>query len=229
MNHTKMSSLLVTGEPALSNALNYLLSVILKHEVKVVDCFDQAEQRLTSMPPVDVMFFHAQTSEDNVIPIIKLAKSIEVAPVVILMQNKGADLGAEAFLANADDVVAWPCSLHELAIRLHVRCGRSEGQGTLPAHDTNWETEAYIVDRAGLTTVEAQVMRVLYSHDGEIVSRDDLSYAVDARPWRYGDRKFDVHVANIRKKLSGNFGSRMSVSTIRSCGYQLFTHGSKLF
>jgi two-component system, OmpR family, response regulator len=69
----------------------------------------------------------------------------------------------------------------------------------------------------------------LFSHDGQIVTRDDLSYAVDARPWRYGDRKFDVHVAKIRKKLLDSFGSQMSVSTVRSSGYCLSTNGADLF
>ncbi|KKN39508.1 hypothetical protein LCGC14_0742560 [marine sediment metagenome] len=72
-------------------------------------------------------------------------------------------------------------------------------------------------------------MRVLYAQDGKIVSRDEMSLAVDARPWRYGDRKFDVHVAKLRKKLSKSFGDGISVSTVRSSGYRLCTGGANIF
>jgi DNA-binding response OmpR family regulator len=94
---------------------------------------------------------------------------------------------------------------------------------------TDWTAEAYVADFANLTTAEAQILRILMAKDGRIVTRDELSLALDARPWRHGDRKFDVHMAKIRKKLLATFGSNLTVSTIRSRGYRLSTNGSYLF
>lgn len=95
--------------------------------------------------------------------------------------------------------------------------------------EANWDAEAHIAAQAGLTMAEAQVLRVLIRRDAQIVTRDDLSHAVDGRAWRYGDRKFDVHVAKIRRKLHDTFGPQVTVATIRSSGYRLSTNGADLF
>jgi len=221
-----VSSLLVTRDPKLRNALNYLFSVALKHHFEASDCLKDLQARFSGK---DAVFVHMTSKCTQSLELITQAKSMRTAPVVIVLQGEKADLGAQAFLAGADDVVTWPCSLHELAARLFVRLGRPLDQTNLPIDKISWETEAYIAERAGLTLSEAQVMRVLYHRDGQIVSRDELSLALDDRPWRYGDRKFDVHVAKIRKKLSDSFCSGVSVSTIRSSGYRLVTSGDDLF
>jgi len=40
--------------------------------------------------------------------------------------------------------------------------------------------------------------------------------------WVYGDRKFDVHITKIRKKLRDAFGERYVVETVRSAGYSFY-------
>ncbi len=129
----------------------------------------------------------------------------------------------EAFLAGADDVVQHPFTLRGLALRLRARVGLlASVEGGLILQDSeHWDSGAYIASQAGLTFAEAQIAHILISNSGEIVSRDALSYAIDSRPWDYGDRKFDVHVAKIRKKLTAVFGEHVAVSTVRAAGYKL--------
>lgn len=228
-DQNRFSSVLVTTDPALKTALSYLFSVILKYDFEVIEDFTKDGQDAALALNPQALFVFPPKVKEEAVALIERVKQKANPPVVIALQNGVSEFGAQAFLAGADDVVDWPCSLHELALRLFVRLGQSPNTSSASVQDANWETEAYIAARAGLTTAEAQVMRVLFSHDGQIVTRDDLSYAVDARPWRYGDRKFDVHVAKIRKKLLDSFGSQMSVSTVRSSGYCLSTNGADLF
>ena len=228
-SHNPVTSLLVSRERALINALSYLFKVVLKHSFETMEGMKAARTRLAHSGSEDAIFVHLSGKRNREIELIKVAKSANPGRVVIALYTGDPELGVSAFVVGADDVVAWPCNLHELAVRLLVRLGLPLDQTSLPNGDVSWQTEAYIADRAGLTISEAQVMRVLYSHEGNIVSRDSLSLAVDARPWRYGDRKFDVHVAKIRKKLSDSFGTKVSVSTIRSSGYCLVTEGPKTF
>ena len=146
------------------------------------------------------------------------------APFVVVLGFEECGMSAEqAFLTGAHDVIRMPCSLQEIALRLRARIGmkNSPEDEALFLDASNWDEEAYIVGRAGLTDAEAQIAHVLISHSGEIVSRDALSFAIDGRAWDYGDRKFDVHVAKIRKKLTGVFGDHISVQTVRSAGYIL--------
>lgn len=211
------------------NAVSYLASVILGYAAEAVDP-TEGEAIITGRTNAfDLVLIHATGDDPSAMNSVELVKNKSDASVVVVLRDDGVDIGAQAFLNGADDVVDWPCSLHELGVRLQIRLGRSAAQASRKLEGFNWETEAYIAEQANLTTAEAQVMRVLFNHDGEVVSRDELSLAVDSRPWRYGDRKFDVHVAKIRKKLTETFGSRVLVSTIRSVGYCLSTNGSNLF
>lgn len=229
MSQSKPTSLLVTSNSRLKNPLNYLVSVVLKHDFEVVEDGKTAQEVLANNAFVETVVVHLPGRDSEVLELTQVAKSSISSPVVIVLTTEEEDLCVQAFFAGAHDVIVWPCSLRELAVRLFVRLGFPLNNELLQADDGSWDARAYIADRAGLTISEAQVMHVLYNHDGETVSRDELSLAVDARPWRYGDRKFDVHVAKLRKKLSDSFGDRVSVSTIRSLGYRLVTKNANIF
>ena len=218
--------MLVTGDAAVAHQLTYLFLVILKHNFEVVSTFQRAAEHTIDMAAKDIVFVHIPDDCSGEIEAIEAMAAIDRKPIIIVIRNHDSACGIDAFLAGADDVVEWPCPLHELAARISVRLGHDLTEANLDQQNIEWETEAYLADRAKLTTVEAQVLRVLYSHQGEIVTRDDLSMAIDGRPWDYGDRKFDVHVAKIRKKFSQVFGSEISVSTVRSSGYLLSTENS---
>ncbi|WP_284374585.1 response regulator transcription factor [Sulfitobacter pacificus] len=229
MSHRKPTSLLVSSESGLKNPLSYLASVVLKHDFEAVEDGAAAEEILSKNVDIDAVIVHLPGMEDDALELIRLARGAASSPVIIVLGSDRDEFCVQAFFAGANDVVAWPCSLRELAVRLFVRLDFPLNTELLQADDGSWDAQAYIADRAGLTISEAQVMHVLYAHDGETVSRDALSLAVDARPWRYGDRKFDVHVAKLRKKLSDSFGDKVSVSTIRSLGYRLVTNSANIF
>ncbi len=76
-----------------------------------------------------------------------------------------------------------------------------------------------LIARAQLTPVESEIMRILLTHMGQIVTRNQLSQWLDRAEWLYGDRKFDVHITRIRKKLRAAYGERFIVHTIRAKGY----------
>lgn len=224
-----MSYLLVSKSAELSHSLNYLFLIILKQDFTVVQEFAQVDFKSGRRRKFDAVFVHLSEDNEGALDGIQALSQMPGHPVIIALRDQNTDAGANAFLAGADDVVEWPCPMRELAARVSIRLGHTLNGTMFSSPDVKWETEAYIAERAKLTAAEAQVMRVLCSHPGQIVTRDDLSYAVDARPWEYGDRKFDVHVAKIRKKLSTAFGTKMSVSTVRSEGYRLSTEWSGSF
>ena len=224
-----MSYLLVSKSAEVSHSLNYLFLIILKQDFSVAQSFSDVDLKNGKGRRHDAIFVHLSEDSEAALEGIRSLATAPDRPVIIALRDQQTDAGANAFLAGADDVVEWPSPMRELAARVSIRLGHTLNGTMFSSPDVKWETEAYIAERAKLTAAEAQVMRVLCSHPGEIVTRDDLSYAVDARPWEYGDRKFDVHVAKIRKKLSTAFGSKMSVSTVRSEGYRLSTEWSGSF
>jgi len=218
-----MLSLLVTRDPALAHPLKYLFLVILKHRFETISSFQKISELEIDLSTKSVVLVHVPRECDGEIQAVDRLKSLDKKPVIIVLRERENNCGIDAFLAGADDVVQWPCPLEELAARVGVRLGHVLDREHFRNGKVQWETEAYISERAQLTTVEAEILRVLYSRQGEIVSRDEMSHAIDGRPWQYGDRKFDVHVGRIRKKFSREFGPEISVATVRSSGYRLLT------
>lgn len=75
--------------------------------------------------------------------------------------------------------------------------------------------------RLDLTFSEFALLAVLVEAKGEVVEKDALSRQVLGRPWRSFDRSVDVHVSNLRNKLSPF--PAISIETIRRVGYKLVT------
>lgn len=224
-----MSSVLVTDSVALRHALSYLFSAVLRADFQTFVTSTPDSQTVERASASDLVVVQLTETGDRRIPFIRELKRGEEPPVVIALHPSGSSLGAEALLAGADDVMIWPGRLHELALRSFLRLGLSLQDPALVGGGKSWELGAFMADKAGLSAAEAQILRILIDHFGDIVSRDDLSFALDERPWRYGDRKFDVHIAKIRKKLADTFGPDIAVETVRSEGYQFSTASNDIF
>lgn len=148
--------------------------------------------------------------------------------VLYLDHQATVDEGSDAFAAGADDVIRLPFTMREFGLRLRARLGAdfmrngANGSGLVPQvmlDADNRLVAAGTPISVQLTPAEADVMAVLIRQGGEIVTRDELSRRIDQCEWVYGDRKFDVHVTKIRKKLAQAFGGRYLVRSIRNEGY----------
>lgn len=217
-------ALVADADVGMRMSLTHLFSVIFRRPVRsTADCADAACLLGAGLRPRVLVVGRAETAGGD-IALIRAAAALPDRPFIIALDRQATpEDGVEAFLAGADDVVRPPFPLKEFALRLRARLGPAAigPDGGVPDMQTDWDAEADIACRAGLTSAEAQVVHVLISQSGQIVTRDALSQAIDRRPWAYGDRKFDVHVAKIRKKLTAAFGPRISVRTVRSSGYRL--------
>lgn len=138
-------------------------------------------------------------------------RSFPRAVILTIDHACGPDSVARAFRAGADDVIRAPYAESELVARLARRLGEA-----LPKDDLLAGFAAI-----HLSPVEARILRLLADRQGHTVGRRDLALAIGDRDWTYGDRKFDVHVARIRRKLQTVVGDRVTVHTVRSAGYRL--------
>jgi len=217
-------ALIAEADMAVRIALDHLFSVILRRRATAVASCEEALTMLDQGLRPRVLIAGRDEDPNNALSLIRFASALRPAPFVFALDwRESPEAGVRAFLAGADDVIRAPVPLKEFALRLRARIGAEDSGfvGCRADLRADWDAEADIVCRAGLTEAEAQVVNLLLAHSGEIVTRDALSHAIDNRPWTYGDRKFDVHVAKIRKKLASAFGTRVSVRTVRSSGYVL--------
>jgi two-component system response regulator CpxR len=70
-----------------------------------------------------------------------------------------------------------------------------------------------------LTTVEFDLLHMLLSTAGRVVSREDISQQVLGRPFDPFDRSIDVHIGKVRRKLGGPSDGDERIKTVRGVGY----------
>ena len=125
---------------------------------------------------------------------------------------------------GADDYLAKPFEPWELAARIHaiLRRTRIHKDGSeIKVGDVALSVSRRVVSRADipveLTAVEFNVLECLLRNAGSIVTRETLAERALGRPLAPFDRSVDVHVHNLRKKISATPDER--IKTIRGVGY----------
>lgn len=156
--------------------------------------------------------------------IARMIRGSADTPVLFLTAADSIDSRLEAFDAGADDYMAKPFAMAELIARVHALLKRS---GRLTA--AIWEFEDLVVDdgartvtRNGhaiiLTETEYQILGVLGSHRGQVLSKVQLL----SRVWgfdAFDSNLVEVHVSALRRKLEAH-GDRL-LHTVRGAGYVL--------
>ena len=133
----------------------------------------------------------------------------------------GLDLGA-------DDYVSKPFSLRELMARVRALLRRARAEpallNELRVNDATIDFRSYEAQKGGepfeMTRREFQVLRVLASRPGEVISRSELLdqvWGLDAYPTT---RTVDNHVASLRAKLESNPAEPAHILTVRGVGYK---------
>ncbi len=149
-------------------------------------------------------------------PIVMLTARSEESDRVL-----GLDLGA-------DDYMAKPFSVRELAARIRAVLRRTQVQSNLPDElvfaDVEVNFRRYEARRKGkpieMTRKEFAILRLLASRAGEVVTRDQLLDEV----WGYEafpvSRTVDNHVAGLRSKLESNPADPRHIRTVHGVGYK---------
>jgi two-component system response regulator CpxR len=73
--------------------------------------------------------------------------------------------------------------------------------------------------RIDLTSVEFSLLETLLHHAGQVVTREHLTETVLGRKLGPFDRVIDVHVSNVRRKLTQAADAGERIKAIRGSGY----------
>jgi two-component system alkaline phosphatase synthesis response regulator PhoP len=156
--------------------------------------------------------------DGNMVPIIMLTvKDQEIDKVL------GLELGA-------DDYVTKPFSLRELLARVNALLRRSAepiSESTVFCiGETEFDLKKYEALKRGknitYTTLEFQMVSLLYQKKGEVVTREDfLNLVWGENNTVVTERTIDSHIANLRKKLEDDPSNPKYILSIRGVGYKL--------
>jgi DNA-binding response OmpR family regulator len=156
---------------------------------------------------------------------------------VIIISAKGQDRDkVQGLELGADDYLTKPFGLSELLARIRAVLRRTQAGakagvgekaevgGVMHFKDLTVDWKRFSITRDGqeiqLSRYEAEILRMLIEHRGEVVSRQDLLRKV----WGYvhlpTTRTVDNHIARLRKKLERDVENPVHVVTVHGLGYR---------
>src|ERR1700712_5611230 len=162
--------------------------------------------------------------------LLKLLKGMsEREDAVIILTARGAvDDKVQGLEEGADDYLPKPFSLNELLARMHAITRRKH---KLESNEVNVKgfkiniqnrTVQFGDDRINLTRKEFEILNYLVLNKNRVISRTNLTEHVwgDVLEINSDSNFVDVHVKNLRKKLS-QFEPIEWFETVRSIGYRV--------
>ena len=176
----------------------------------------------------DLLLLDVMMPQQDGFETLKKIRSFSIVPVIMLTA-KGEDydriLGLEL---GADDYLAKPFNHRELLARMKALTRRLDDLSSFNQIQ-NLDFHGIKIEEASqramineheleLTSTEFQLLVILMRHAGHILSKEKLSEEVLGRRLSAFDRSLDMHVSNVRKKLSQQ-GIDNVIKTMRGSGY----------
>ena len=154
---------------------------------------------------------------------------------VLMLSAKGEEIDKVLGLElGADDYVTKPFGVRELLARVAAAIRRAGGsaaasrpddaaEADFPFCGANASTRRYVLEGAGesvaVTELEMKLMKTLYAHRGEVMSRDALLNLVWGANYYGTTRTLDQHLVNLRRKLERVGGDTSLIRTVHRVGY----------
>jgi DNA-binding response OmpR family regulator len=154
-------------------------------------------------------------------------------PIIFLTARGQAEDRVTGFKAGCDDYMTKPFSSEELELRIGAilrRCQQTELKGPAAKEESVFILGKYVFDslnhelriadkRIGLTTKEVELLRVLYSHKNQLITREKTLKAVWGSDNYFIGRSMDVFITKLRKYLKDD--PNISIVNIHGTGFRL--------
>ncbi len=181
--------------------------------------------------PPDLVVLDVMLPSMSGFDVLKQARARGITVPVILLTAKGEEIDKVLGLElGADDYITKPFSLRELLARVKavLRRGQSGGaSGSVQAviGQLSVDFSAYAARRGetsiDMTPKECEVLKYLWEHRNQTVSRDQLLTHV----WGYDEslstRTVDNFILRLRQKIEADPAHPKHILTIHGAGYKL--------
>ena len=224
MKKTSTKILIVDDDPDITEILTYNLSnegYNVKSAVNGVEALKKAKKFIPDIILLDVMMPEMDGIEacSQLREIESLSKSM-----IIFLSARGEDFTQiAAFDAGADDYINKPVKPKILLKKISSISRRilSENNNTsnIIIGSLAIDRESYTVtlekDEITLPRKEFELLYLLASKPGKVLTRDEIMFKVWGTQVVVGDRTIDVHVRKLREKIGEKY-----IKTIKGVGYK---------
>ena len=185
-----------------------------------------------SKTPKDMIILDIMMPKMDGLEVLKAVRQTDNETPVIMLTARGDDidriLGLEL---GADDYMPKPCNPRELLARVKAilrRANISEqkpsaksdqiqmGELSMNTHNRQVQLQG---ETLVLTQTEFDILQLLLESPDELISKQHISEEILGRKLGAYDRSIDVHISNLRRKLSPT--DTLNIQTVRGSGYLL--------
>ena len=224
MKKTSTKILIVDDDPDIIEILTYNLSnegYNVKSAVNGIEAIKKAKKFIPDIILLDVMMPEMDGIEacSNLREIESLSKSM-----IIFLSARGEDFTQiAAFDAGADDYINKPVKPKILLKKISSISRRilSENNKTsnIIVGSLSIDRESYTLtlekDEISLPRKEFELLYLLASKPGKVLTRDEIMLKVWGTQVVVGDRTIDVHIRKLREKIGEKY-----IKTIKGVGYK---------
>lgn len=180
----------------------------------------------------DLMVLDVMLPNLNGFDVLKTVRKESQVPILMLTARGDEVDRIVGLELGADDYIAKPCNPRELTARIRTILRRTENvystrQKKLQSVHLgdvyiNPASREVLLNNevVKLTATEFDILYLLMSNAGTLVSRDDLSESCLGRTLEAYDRSIDMHISNLRRKLGPDTKGDERIKTVRGVGYQ---------
>lgn len=160
----------------------------------------------------------------------KLRKEMgNMTPIIFITAKTQENDLLTGFSVGCDDYMTKPFSIKELLVRVKALIKRTESQVKNGGVNTGTKLFDLIVDKDNmtasiadqeliLTKKEFDILSLLITYPGKYLTREDILNSVWGSNVYVSERTIDVHITNLRKKLSI---SQVTINSRINYGYTL--------
>jgi DNA-binding response OmpR family regulator len=230
----KAKILLVEDDVNLGDVLRDYLELQDYEVVRAMDGItglENFEKQLFDLLILDVML----PRKDGFMLAAEIRAINQQVPIIFLTARGQLEDRVAGFKAGCDDYITKPFSSEELELRIDAilrRCMQTEINGK-PTHlykQGVYSLGKYTFDstnhelrlgdkRIGLTTKEVELLRVLYSHKNQLITREKSLKAVWGSDNYFIGRSMDVFITKLRRYLKDD--PDISIVNVHGTGFRL--------
>jgi two-component system KDP operon response regulator KdpE len=217
--------LVVDDEPQIVRALK----VILRGAGYVTQQAETKQEALNAVAvrPPDAMVLDLILPDGSGVDVCKEVRRWSGLPIIVLSAVGDEREKVRALDAGADDYITKPFGTDELLARLRAALRRvtEESEPQIEVGDLEIDLEARQITSGGepvhLTPIEFDLLRVLATHRGKLVTHRQLLHEVWGPGFENETHYLRVHVAHIRSKVEPDPSRPRYLITEPGVGYRL--------